>query len=81
MFKCNVCNSIFEEELAISVEQDYSSHSYLACCECESEDIDRYFIRYEDLIYDYENTDDEEEKEYIAEEIKEFEKHYKGDRL
>ena len=81
MFRCNDCGSIFEEYLAISKKQDYSLHNHLVCFECESEDIKRYFIRYEDLIYEYENTDDDEEREYISEEIKEYEKNYKGDRL
>lgn len=81
MYKCNVCNSIFEEELAVSVRQDYSKHNILTCCECGSEDIENYHYTYEDLNYEYENAWNDDEREYFKKLIKDFEENYKGDML
>ena len=81
MYRCRDCDSIFEEEIALSVKQDYSKYNILACCECGSEDIEYYHYTYEDLNYEYENADNDDERDYFKELIKDFEENYKGDKL
>ena len=81
MYRCRDCGSIFEEEIALSVKQDYSNFNILACPECECVEIFVYNHLYEDLHYEYENADNDDEREYFKELIKHFEENYKGDRL